>query len=51
MLTAISDIHFVDGTAGEYNLPFSAFKRGLPLTLVNQSVSRCCKTNFNPYRK
>jgi len=26
MLVAISDIHFVDGTAGEHNLPFSAFK-------------------------
>ena len=25
MLVAISDIHFVDGTAGEHNLPFSAF--------------------------
>jgi UDP-2,3-diacylglucosamine pyrophosphatase LpxH len=25
MLIAISDIHFVDGTAGEHNLPFSAF--------------------------
>jgi hypothetical protein len=23
----------------------------LRLTFVNQSVSRCCKTNFNPYRK
>ncbi len=26
MLVAISDIHFVDGTAGEHNLPFSAFQ-------------------------
>jgi UDP-2,3-diacylglucosamine pyrophosphatase LpxH len=26
MLVAISDIHFVDGTAGEHNLPFSAFE-------------------------
>lgn len=26
MLIAISDIHFVDGTAGEHNLPFSAFE-------------------------
>ena len=25
MLVAISDIHFVDGTAGEHNLPFGAF--------------------------
>jgi len=25
--------------------------KGLLLTHVNQSVSRCCKTNFNPYRK
>ena len=26
MLVAMSDIHFVDGTAGEHNLPFSAFE-------------------------
>jgi|GEM_PF-481782 len=26
MLVTISDIHFVDGTAGEHNLPFSAFE-------------------------
>jgi UDP-2,3-diacylglucosamine pyrophosphatase LpxH len=26
MLIAISDIHFVDGTAGEHNLPYSAFE-------------------------
>jgi UDP-2,3-diacylglucosamine pyrophosphatase LpxH len=26
MLIAVSDIHFVDGTAGEHNLPFSAFQ-------------------------
>ncbi|MBW1998664.1 MAG: hypothetical protein JRJ29_11945 [Deltaproteobacteria bacterium] len=26
MLVAISDIHFVDGTAGEHNLPFGAFE-------------------------
>jgi hypothetical protein len=25
MLVAISDLHFVDGTAGEHNLPYSAF--------------------------
>jgi len=26
MLVVISDIHFVDGTAGEHNLPYSAFE-------------------------
>jgi UDP-2,3-diacylglucosamine pyrophosphatase LpxH len=26
MIVVISDIHFVDGTAGEHNLPYSAFK-------------------------
>ena len=26
MLVAISDIHFVDGTAGEHNLPYGAFQ-------------------------
>lgn len=26
MLVAISDLHFVDGTAGEHNLPYSAFE-------------------------
>lgn len=26
MLVAISDIHFVDGTAGDHNLPFGAFE-------------------------
>jgi hypothetical protein len=26
MLVVISDIHFVDGTAGEHNLHYSAFQ-------------------------
>lgn len=26
MLVVISDIHFADGTAGEYNNPYAAFK-------------------------
>ena len=26
MLVVISDIHFVDGTAGEHNLPYGAFE-------------------------
>ena len=39
MIVAISDIHFVDGTAGKHNMPFSAFE-GVFLTAIATLAKR-----------
>lgn len=43
MLVAISDIHFVDGTAGEHNLPFSAFKSVFLVDIVSLAKEKAAK--------
>ena len=43
MLVALSDIHFVDGTAGEHNLPYSAFESVFLVDVASLAVDKQAK--------